>query len=113
MQIGLPIQICIWFDSDKPKYTTRLVAEGFKQEYNVDYDEILSPVVKMTTLQPLLEFVATEDLELEQFDVKPNFLHGDLEEKLHGDGGGRSSRMLIEEKPLRLKTKAEDVILEV
>ena len=51
-----------------------LVAKGF------DYEEIFSLLVKMTILRLLLGVVATEDLELEQLDIKTTFLHGDLEE---------------------------------
>ena len=56
-----------WYvsDSEKPKYKARLVAKGFKQEYRLDYEEIFSLVVKMTTLQLLLGVMAIEELELE------------------------------------------------
>ena len=56
---------------------------GFKQEQGVNYDEIFSLVVKMMTLRFLLGIVATEDLELEQLDVKTTFLHGDLNEDIY------------------------------
>ena len=36
----------------------------FKQEQGVDFDEILSPMVKMTTLRYVLGLVAKEDMEL-------------------------------------------------
>ena len=57
--------------------------EGFKQENEVDYDEIFSPVVKMTTLRLLLGVMAIEDLELEELDVKTALLHKDLEEDIY------------------------------
>ena len=48
----------------KPKYKARLVAKGFKQEKGVDFGEIFSPIVKMTTLHTVLAMVAKEDMEL-------------------------------------------------
>ena len=50
----------------------------FRQEYDVDFDEIFSTVVKMTTLRFMLGVVASENLELIMLDVKQTFLHGDL-----------------------------------
>ena len=70
-------------DSTTPKYKARLVLKGFRQEYGVDFDEIFSPVVKMTTLFFMLGVVAADNLELIQLDVKTAFLHGDLQEEIN------------------------------
>ena len=66
-----------------PNYNARLVAKGFRQQCGVDFDEIFSRVVRITTLRFLLGVVAAEDLELIQLDVKTSFLHGDLEEEIY------------------------------
>ncbi|MCO5579508.1 hypothetical protein L7F22_033363 [Adiantum nelumboides] len=66
-----------------PKYKARLIAKEFKQEKVVNFDEIFLPLVKMTTLRTILGFVATEDMELVQMDVKTTFLHGDLDEDVY------------------------------
>ncbi|RVX18554.1 Retrovirus-related Pol polyprotein from transposon TNT 1-94 [Vitis vinifera] len=55
----------------------------FQQKEGIDYTEIFSPVVKMSTIRLVLGMVAVENLHLEQLDVKTTFLHGDLEEDLY------------------------------
>jgi hypothetical protein len=63
------------------RYKARLVVKGFAQKKGIYFDEIISPVVKMTSIRTILSLVAVEDLHLEQLDVKIAFLHGDLEEE--------------------------------
>ena len=70
-------------EDPEPKYKARLVAKGFKQQKGVDFDEIFSPVVKMTTLRTMLGLVAIQDMELVQMDVKTAFLHRDLDEDVY------------------------------
>ncbi|KAK8931081.1 hypothetical protein KSP39_PZI016518 [Platanthera zijinensis] len=66
-----------------PRYKARLVVKGFAQRQGIDFDEIFSPVVKMSSIQVVLGLVARLDLEVEQMDVKTAFLHGDLEDELY------------------------------
>ncbi|GAA0161586.1 hypothetical protein LIER_17866 [Lithospermum erythrorhizon] len=61
---------------EKRRYKVRLVVKCFEQKYGVDYDEIFSPVVKMVSIRLILGLKASQDLELEQLDVKTSFLHG-------------------------------------
>ena len=72
LSIGRKSLACTWVfrykyvsDSNKTKYKARLVANGFKQEHGVDYDEVFSLEVKMTTVCLLLGVVPSIDLELE------------------------------------------------
>ena len=70
-------------DGGKKRYKARLVVKGFAQKKGIDFDEIFSPVVKMTSIRTILILVAIEYLHLEQLDVKLAFLHGDLEEEIY------------------------------
>ena len=47
-------------DCDKlVKYKTRLVVKGFSQKQGIDFDEIFSPVVKMSSIRVVLGLIAS------------------------------------------------------
>jgi hypothetical protein len=60
-----------------------LVAKGFLQESDIDFNEIFSPVLKMITLRFVFDIVVIDDLrQIFQLDVKMSFLHSDLDEEI-------------------------------
>ena len=70
-------------DGGNKRYKDRLIVKGFSQKKGIYFDEIFSPVVKMTSIRTILSLVAVEDLHLEHLYVKTTFLHGDLEEEIY------------------------------
>ncbi|KAH9794218.1 hypothetical protein KPL71_004820 [Citrus sinensis] len=65
------------------RYRARLVVKGYAQKEGIDFNEIFSPVVRLTTVRVVLAMCATFDLHLEQLYVKTAFLHGELEEEIY------------------------------
>jgi len=70
-------------NSLQPRYNARLVVKGFHQKNGIDFKEIFSPVVKMSSIQVVLGLAVSLNLEIEQLDVKTAFLHGNLEEEIY------------------------------
>jgi hypothetical protein len=62
------------------KYKFWLVAKGYDQVEGIDFSEIFSPIVKLTSIRFFLSVVASFDFEVEHMDMKTTFLHGVLEE---------------------------------
>lgn len=52
------------------RFKARLVARGFWQKEGIDYGEIYAPVVRYESIRTLLTLAASEDLHIQQFDVK-------------------------------------------
>ncbi|RVW11901.1 Retrovirus-related Pol polyprotein from transposon TNT 1-94 [Vitis vinifera] len=69
--------------TSQPRYKARLVVKGFNQKKGIDFDEIFSPIVKMSSIRVVLGLAASLDLEIQQMDVKTAFLHGDLDKEIY------------------------------
>jgi hypothetical protein len=65
------------------KFKARLVVKGYSQVKGVNFDEIFSPIAKLTSIRVLMYLVIAFDMEIEQMDVKTMFLHEDLEEEIY------------------------------
>ncbi|XP_028075721.1 uncharacterized protein LOC114277963 [Camellia sinensis] len=70
-------------DGSIERYKARLVIKGFKQTYEVDYQETFVHVAKMNSARVLFSLASNLNWPLHQFDVKNAFFHGDLEEEVY------------------------------
>ena len=52
-------------EGKKERYKARLVVKGFAQKEGIDFNEIFSPVVKMSSIRVVLGLVASLNLECE------------------------------------------------
>ena len=62
------------------RYKARLVAQGFSQVPGVDYFDTFAPVARLASVHMVLAYVATEDYETGQIDIKAAYLNGELTE---------------------------------
>ena len=70
-------------DGSIEHYKARIIAKGFSQIYQVNYDETFTPVVKWDSICILLMLTAQYDLKVHQMDVKTVFLNGDLDHAIY------------------------------
>ncbi|GJT62750.1 putative ribonuclease H-like domain-containing protein [Tanacetum coccineum] len=59
----------------------RLVAQGYKQEEGIDYDEVFAPVARIEAIRLFLAYASFMNFVVYQMDVKSAFLYGIIEEE--------------------------------
>ena len=60
-----------------------MVAQGFNQEEEIDYEETFAPVARLEVIRMLLVFACFKDFVLYQIDVKSVFLNDFINEKVY------------------------------
>jgi hypothetical protein len=88
LPIGRKLVSCKWVfkikqgtNGEVEHYKARLVAGGFTQTYEVDYNETFAFVVKFTSIHCILALVALENMEIHQMDVKTYFSMASLKKR--------------------------------
>ncbi|KAJ1686716.1 hypothetical protein LUZ63_018106 [Rhynchospora breviuscula] len=61
----------------------RLVAQGFKQQEGIDFEETFAPVARLESIRMLLAYAANKGFTLFQMDVKSAFLNGWIDEEVY------------------------------
>jgi hypothetical protein len=89
-QQGKNIIDCKWVykikrnaDGSIDRYKGHLVAKGFKQMYDIDYEDTFSTVVKAATIRLILSIAISNGCNLRQLDIQNVILHGVLEEAVY------------------------------
>ncbi|KAI3701736.1 hypothetical protein L6452_27033 [Arctium lappa] len=60
-----------------------LVAQGYRQEEGIDYDETFAPVARLEAIRIFLAHAAYKNFRVFQMDVKSAFLNGELAEEVY------------------------------
>ncbi|GKA08030.1 retrovirus-related pol polyprotein from transposon TNT 1-94 [Tanacetum coccineum] len=65
------------------KNKARLVAQGFKQEEGIDFEESFASVARIEVIRIFVANVAHKNMTIFQMDVKTAFLNGELKEEVY------------------------------
>ncbi|GKB76039.1 retrovirus-related pol polyprotein from transposon TNT 1-94, partial [Tanacetum coccineum] len=65
------------------KNKARLVAHGYRQEKEIDFEESFAPVARLEAIRIFIAFVAHMNMVVYQMDVKTAFLNGNLQEEVY------------------------------
>ncbi|GKC65385.1 putative ribonuclease H-like domain-containing protein, partial [Tanacetum coccineum] len=61
----------------------RVVAQGYKQEEGIDYDEVIAPVARIEAIRLFFAYASFMNFLVYQMDVKSAFLYGTIEEEVY------------------------------
>ncbi|GJX27662.1 retrovirus-related pol polyprotein from transposon TNT 1-94 [Tanacetum coccineum] len=59
----------------------RLVAQGFRQEEGIDFEELFAPVARIEAIRTFIANATNKNMTIFQMDVKTDFLNSELKEE--------------------------------
>ncbi|GJS90830.1 retrovirus-related pol polyprotein from transposon TNT 1-94 [Tanacetum coccineum] len=62
------------------KNKARLVAQGFRQEEGINFEESFAPVARIESIRIFVANAAQKNMTIYQMDVKMDFLNGELKD---------------------------------
>ena len=65
------------------KHKARIIAKGYIQQSEIDYDKVFAPVARMESVRMLLAVAAQRRWLVHHMDVKSAFLNGELKEEVY------------------------------
>ncbi|GKC28260.1 retrovirus-related pol polyprotein from transposon TNT 1-94 [Tanacetum coccineum] len=65
------------------KDKARLVAQGFRQEVGINFEESFAPVSRIEVIRVFIAIVTNKNMTIFQMDVKTAFLNGELKEEVY------------------------------
>jgi hypothetical protein len=65
------------------RYKVRLIAQGFTQKPEIDFDETYSPVMSGITFRYIISLVAQKGLSMHLMDVVTGYLYGSLDSYIY------------------------------
>ncbi|GJR57050.1 retrovirus-related pol polyprotein from transposon TNT 1-94 [Tanacetum coccineum] len=65
------------------KNKARLVAQGFRQEEGIDFEESFAPVARIEAIRIFVANATNKNMTIFQMDVKTAFLNGELKEEVY------------------------------
>ena len=70
-------------NNDIIRYKEQLVAQGFSERPNIDYEETYSPVMDAITFHFLISLAVSEELDMRLMDVINGYLYGSIDSDIH------------------------------
>ncbi|GKF27067.1 retrovirus-related pol polyprotein from transposon TNT 1-94, partial [Tanacetum coccineum] len=68
---------------DVLKNNARLVAKGYRQEDEIDFEQSFAPVARIDAIRIFIANAASKNMTIYRMDVKTAFLNGELQEEVY------------------------------